>query len=165
MPSALKGMKTSLLNQLSKPRVGERKRHKAHNHLYKASPLSIHSFSTPLKVSMSVLPCRHHLIQFPMYLHSSSRKSSLLFSLHKCLVSPQCPSIESWKETFPSKSFSFLLDIFFIYVSNAIPKVPYTLPPPCFPTHPLHFLALAFLCTGAYKVCKTKGPLFPMMAG
>ena len=24
-----------------------------------------------------------------------------------------------------------------------------------------HFLALAFLCTGAYKVCKTKGPLFP----
>jgi hypothetical protein len=24
-------------------------------------------------------------------------------------------------------------------------------------------LALAFPCTGAYKVCKTKGPLFPMM--
>jgi hypothetical protein len=24
----------------------------------------------------------------------------------------------------------FLLDIFFIYISNAIPKVPYTLPPP-----------------------------------
>jgi hypothetical protein len=29
----------------------------------------------------------------------------------------------------------FLLDIFFIYISNAIPKVPYTLPPPCYPTH------------------------------
>jgi hypothetical protein len=28
------------------------------------------------------------------------------------------------------------------------------------PTHS-HFLALAFLCTGAYKVCKTRGPLFP----
>jgi hypothetical protein len=27
--------------------------------------------------------------------------------------------------------FSFLLDIFFIYISNAIPKVPYTLPLPC----------------------------------
>jgi hypothetical protein len=52
----------------------------------------------------------------------------------------------------------FLLDIFFIYFSNAIPKVPYTLP-----THS-HFLALVFSCTGAYKVCKTKGPLFPMMA-
>jgi hypothetical protein len=25
--------------------------------------------------------------------------------------------------------FNFLLDIFFIYISNAIPKVPYALPP------------------------------------
>jgi hypothetical protein len=33
-----------------------------------------------------------------------------------------------------------LLDIFFIYISNAIPKVPYTLPPPCSLTHSLLFL-------------------------
>jgi hypothetical protein len=33
--------------------------------------------------------------------------------------------------------FVFLLDIFFIYISNAIPKVPYTLPLPSSPTHPL----------------------------
>jgi hypothetical protein len=61
--------------------------------------------------------------------------------------------------------FNFLLDIFFIYISNAIPKAPYTLPPDpvVLPTHS-HFLALAFPCTGAYEVCKTKGPLFPMMA-
>ena len=26
------------------------------------------------------------------------------------------------------------------------------------------FLALAFPCTGAYKVCNTKEPLFPVMA-
>jgi hypothetical protein len=32
---------------------------------------------------------------------------------------------------------NFLLDIFFIYISNAIPKVSYTLPPACSPTHPL----------------------------
>jgi hypothetical protein len=32
---------------------------------------------------------------------------------------------------------TFLLDIFFIYISNAILKVPYTLPPPCSPTHSL----------------------------
>jgi hypothetical protein len=33
--------------------------------------------------------------------------------------------------------FKFLLlDIFFIYILNAIPKVPYTLPMPCSPTHP-----------------------------
>jgi hypothetical protein len=37
--------------------------------------------------------------------------------------------------------FLFLkLDIFFIYISNAIPKVPYTLPLPCSPTHPLPLL-------------------------
>jgi hypothetical protein len=39
-----------------------------------------------------------------------------------------------------SKHFLNLLDIFFIYISNAIPKVPYTLPPPCSPTHPLPLL-------------------------
>jgi hypothetical protein len=32
---------------------------------------------------------------------------------------------------------NFVLDIFFIYISNAIPKAPYTLPSPCSPTCPL----------------------------
>jgi hypothetical protein len=35
---------------------------------------------------------------------------------------------------------NFLLDIFFIYISNAILKVPYTLTPPCSPTHSLPLL-------------------------
>jgi len=40
--------------------------------------------------------------------------------------------------SFASLAFLLLLlDIHFIYISNAIPKVPYTLPPPCSPTHPL----------------------------
>jgi hypothetical protein len=56
----------------------------------------------------------------------------------------------------------FLLDIFFIYISNAIQKVPYS-PPTPLPTHS-HFLALAFPCTGAYKVFNTKGSLFLVMA-
>jgi hypothetical protein len=56
-----------------------------------------------------------------------------------------------------------LLGIFLIYISNAIPKVPHTLPPTPLPTHS-HFLALVFPCTGAYKVCKSNGPLFPVMA-
>ena len=38
-----------------------------------------------------------------------------------------------------------------------------SLRPAPLPTHS-HFLALAFPCTGAYKVCNTKGPLFPVMA-
>jgi hypothetical protein len=36
----------------------------------------------------------------------------------------------------------FLLDIFFIYIPNAILKVPYTSPPHCSPTHPLPLLGL-----------------------
>jgi hypothetical protein len=56
----------------------------------------------------------------------------------------------------------FLLGIFFIYISNAIPKVSHTLPLTPLPTHS-HFLALAFPCTEPYKVCKTDGPLFPMI--
>ena len=59
---------------------------------------------------------------------------------------------------------NFLLDIFFIYISNAIPKVLYTLPHTApLPIHS-HFLALVFPCTEADKVCETKGPLFPVMA-
>jgi hypothetical protein len=34
--------------------------------------------------------------------------------------------------------FYYLLDIFYIYISNAIPKVPHT--PPHSPTHPLPIL-------------------------
>jgi hypothetical protein len=58
--------------------------------------------------------------------------------------------------------FFFLLGIFFTYIYNAIPKVAHAPPPTPLPTHS-HFLALAFPCTEAYKVCKTKGPLFPLM--
>jgi hypothetical protein len=57
---------------------------------------------------------------------------------------------------------------FFIDISNAIPKSPIPSPPP--PPRPAllsihsYFLALAFLCAEAYRVCKTQGPLFPAMA-
>jgi hypothetical protein len=38
----------------------------------------------------------------------------------------------------------FLLDIFFIYISSAIPNVPYTLSPPGSPTHSLIILGPGF---------------------
>jgi hypothetical protein len=59
--------------------------------------------------------------------------------------------------------FNFLLDIFFIYISNAIPfpvsplKTSYLISPP--PAHqPTHscFLVLAFPHTGAYRLHRTK---------
>jgi hypothetical protein len=52
----------------------------------------------------------------------------------------------------------FLLGIFLVYIFNAIPKVPHTHPLNPLPTHS-PFLALAFPCTGAYKVGKSNGPL------
>jgi hypothetical protein len=42
-------------------------------------------------------------------------------------------------------------------------KSPIPSPPLPYPPTPT-FLALAFPCTGAYKVCKSNGPLFPEMA-
>jgi hypothetical protein len=42
----------------------------------------------------------------------------------------------SGRAKFSRKQF-FLLVIFFIYISNAIPKVSYALPLPCFPTYVL----------------------------
>jgi hypothetical protein len=74
-------------------------------------------------------------------------KASLL-SLLYLILSP-FPSTFSLppRSLFPSTfhnyfvltSFFILLGIFFIYISNAIPKVPHTLPPTPLPTHS-HFL-------------------------
>jgi hypothetical protein len=52
---------------------------------------------------------------------------------------------------------NILLDIFFIYISNAIPKVPYTSPCPVPQSTHSHFLTLAFPSTGAYNLFKIKG--------
>jgi hypothetical protein len=53
----------------------------------------------------------------------------------------------------------YYLDIFFIYILNAIPKIPYTLPQPCSPTHllpiPLYWDIWSF---------QDQGPLLPLMA-
>jgi hypothetical protein len=43
-------------------------------------------------------------------------------------------------------------------------RFPYTLPQTASLTTHSYFLALEFPYTGAYKVCKTKEPLFSMMA-
>jgi hypothetical protein len=47
-------------------------------------------------------------------------------------------------------------------LSQESPRLSSPAPTPL-PTHS-HFLALVFPCTEAYRVCRTKGPLFPMMA-
>jgi hypothetical protein len=59
----------------------------------------------------------------------------------------------------------YLEDIILGVVTQSQKKSPILHSPCSAPLHThSHFLALAFPCTGAYKVCKTKGPLFKMTA-
>jgi hypothetical protein len=65
--------------------------------------------------------------------------------------------------------FSFFFFPFFIRYLAHLHFQCYTKSPPYPPTPtplPAHspFLALAFPCSGAYKVCVSNGPLFPVMA-
>jgi hypothetical protein len=104
----------------------------------------------------------------------------LLFSLstfpHRLL--PPSPlviaffSLPSGSEVSSLGHFSLLIFFFggvvFFFITyflqlhfQCYPKSPPS--PPPLPAHS-HFLALAFPCTGAYKVCLTNGPLFPVMA-
>jgi hypothetical protein len=61
------------------------------------------------------------------------------------------------------RALFFLIRYFPHLHFQCYPKSPPYPPPTPLPTHS-HFLALAFPFTGAYKVCKSKGPLFPVMA-
>jgi hypothetical protein len=66
----------------------------------------------------------------------------------------------AWRmESFLWKAKNSRVFLFLIRYFLHLPPPPRPAP---LPTHS-HFLALLFSCTGAYKVCKTKGPLFPMM--
>ena len=58
--------------------------------------------------------------------------------------------------------FPFFIRYFPHLHFQCYPKNP-PYPPTPLPTHS-HFLAPAFPCTGADKVCKSNGPLFPVMA-
>ena len=65
-------------------------------------------------------------------------------------------------------SFFLFFPIFIRYLAHLhfqcyTKSPPYPPTPTPLPTHS-PFLALAFPCTGAYKVCVSNGPLFPVMA-
>jgi hypothetical protein len=60
--------------------------------------------------------------------------------------------------------FSFLLDIFFIYSSNAILKVAYNLPLPCSPTHPLLLPGPGIPLYWGIWFSQDQRPLIPLIA-
>jgi hypothetical protein len=67
-----------------------------------------------------------------------------------------------------NQSFLFFFPFFIRYLAHLhfqcyTKSPPYPPTPTPLPTHS-PFLALVFPCTGAYKVCKSNGPLFPVMA-
>jgi hypothetical protein len=72
--------------------------------------------------------------------------------------------ISYWFEVYFLKIFNIFITYFpqlhFQCYHKSPPYPPAQLPYPPIPI----FLALAFPCTGAYKVCKSNGPLFPLMA-
>jgi hypothetical protein len=68
----------------------------------------------------------------------------------------QGKALYSYYERHLKEGSKFLLDIFFINISNAIPKPPNPPPPLPNPTYSC-FLALAFPCTGANDPHNTNG--------
>jgi hypothetical protein len=73
----------------------------------------------------------------------------------------QCCNSFKWSPIFFSPFFIRYLDHLHFQCYTKSPPYPPT--PNPLPTHS-PFLALAFPCTGAYKVCVSNGPLFPVMA-
>jgi hypothetical protein len=69
-------------------------------------------------------------------------------------------NLEEWEDVLLFFFITYFPQLHF----QCYPKSP-PYPPPHFPTHSFpFFLALAFPCTGAYTVCVSSGPLFPVMA-
>jgi hypothetical protein len=107
--------------------------------------------------------------QFSSFTHNCLANYLFRFSF-SLIPYPEDPCSPSPPTNFLPSLFFFRIFFFFFfyYVFSSITfpmlsqKFP-PLPPTPLPTHS-HFLALAFPCTGAYKVCLTNGPLFPLMA-
>ena len=89
-----------------------------------------------------------------------------VFTFHRlgaCLCGVGVGRGQGW-----GQSFFFFFPFFIRYLTHLhfqcyTKSPPYPPTPTPLPTHS-PFLALVFPCTGAYKVCKSNGPLFPVMA-
>jgi hypothetical protein len=97
-----------------------------------------------------------------LWITGTPLKQNIVVQRHVCVCVPR-----AFVHISISACHSFFLIFFITYFPQLhfqyYPKTP-PYPLPDSPTDHSHFLALAFPCTEAFKVCKTNGPLFPMMA-
>jgi hypothetical protein len=88
-----------------------------------------------------------------------------------CVCACACKSQRLTLVVFCHASLHFFFFNIFYYIISSITfpmlsqKSPIPSSPLPYPPIPIYFLALPFPCTGAYTVCVSNGPLFPVMAG
>lgn len=104
----------------------------------------------------------HHLIPFPVYFHSPSRKSYLLSSLHKCLPSPQYPTRTNWRRLIPLKLYR--IKHWWVLPKGTGVFIPFFQPPLVLPQLPFHLLpGLCSILVDWYCVCYHLTHLFPIL--
>ena len=115
---------------------------------------------------LSLLFC-HYFVNLFMHFISWSHLILPLLLVPPSQMPPPLPLSLLQREGKSSLGSFFLIFFIIMYFLQlhleCYPKSP-PYPPTHFPTHPFPFLALAFPCTGAYKVCMSNGPLFAVIA-
>jgi hypothetical protein len=101
-------------------------------------------------------------------IHIFDGKSDFLLNMKNILFELYTNISPSYIFFFSSYSFFSFFSIFIRYLPHLhfqcyTKSPPYPPTPTPLPTHS-PFLALVFPCTGAYKVCVSNGPFFPVMA-
>jgi hypothetical protein len=99
--------------------------------------------------------------------HNSKRNNEYIMQLTRTVDKHKNSYEMYFLGTVNFKGISFFKYFYYIFSSITFPmlsqKSPIPSPPLPYPHIPI-FLALAFPCTGAYTVCVSNGPLFPVMA-
>ena len=110
------------------------------------------------RVSLYIPGCpgTHFVHQAGLELRNPPASASQVLGLKAFATTPSCYFLSFFFPFF----IRYLAHLHFQYYTKSPPYPPTSTP---LPTHS-SFLALAFPCTGAYKVCKSNGPPFPVMA-